>query len=258
MKNYNELSDKDKIQIYQTKYIEEGFSISEIANMYGTYPNRVRRDFIHLDLNIKTKSDVYKGLYERNVIKSPTEGRERTYEEKIKLSAGIKKAWDKMPEDKRRAIQEKHQKNWDKKSKDEKQEFIYSGIVAIRKTKDTGSKLERHVYDMLIDEGYACDRHVEHILDERKMHFDIFIQNLGVVIEIDGPSHKKDVWQSGKLNKVRTADAEKNRLVNSLGYKMIRISYLDKIYLHHLTRIKNELMEILQNLDQDIYRINIA
>lgn len=250
MKQYNKLSTEDKINLYNNEYQDKGLSIAEIAKEYGTYPNRIRRDFIKLGLDIKSKSDVYKSLYEREVIKCPTIGRERTEEEKIKMSAGIQKAWSNMPKEKRDSIVKGHKKRWKEKSDNEKQEFINVGLSAIRETQKDGSKLEKYIFNLLTDNDYFCQRHVQYAIGNSKMHFDLFLPKIGVVIEIDGPSHFQDIWGEDKLEKTQAADKEKDRMVIGLGFKIIRIRHEDKLYQHHLRNINRKLLQILSNLEQ--------
>lgn len=60
MQNYNQCSDSEKNSLLHKYYIEENKSFQEIADMYDTYPNRIRRDAKKLGIKIRSKSEAQK------------------------------------------------------------------------------------------------------------------------------------------------------------------------------------------------------
>jgi very-short-patch-repair endonuclease len=49
-----------------------------------------------------------------------------------------------------------------------------------------------------------------------------------VVVEVDGPHHYEPIWGHERLQKVQAADMEKNGLLISRGFKVVRIKNMAK------------------------------
>ena len=257
MIQYLKLSDEQKITFLSEKYYEEGMSVSEIARLAKTYPNKIRRDALRLNLPLKNKSDVYKDLHKRGIVVSPTKGRTRTKEEKYKISESRHKAWSSMSKKEREDVRQKHVKNWKNKTEEEKNDFIKTGLSAIRQTQEVGSKLEQFLYKSFLELGFYCEKHCEFVIDNEKMHFDLFLRQKGIVIEVDGPAHSKDIWGNDKLEKTKQSDSHKNSLITRIGLKIIRVSYDKKLYQHIQRKILNRILEIIKNPTDKIYFVKV-
>ena len=72
--------EKEVIKLYTTG----SKSTYEIAQIFNTYPNKIRRILMKHDIPIKTKSEAQKNAIKNGVAKVPTKGKSRTHEEKIK------------------------------------------------------------------------------------------------------------------------------------------------------------------------------
>jgi len=249
------LSDSEKKKFLKKKYYKDNLSATEIAREVGTYPNRIRRDLKRFDIDLKTRSDVVKEMHKRGVVTSPTKGRERTEEEKQKIGLSKHKAWQKLSPAELKRISKIRKESWNKRSEEEKQEFIKSGRDAILKTQKTGSKLENFLHRALLEEGYNCQKHTEFLIANDKMHFDLFIHDLGVVIEIDGPAHSTDIWGKDKLARTKKSDRLKNAQIMDAGFTLIRIEYVKKLYKYLEKKILDEVLEILENPTMNLYFI---
>ncbi len=94
MKNYTDLSDYDKQVILKKYYIKENKSFQDIADMYSTYPNKIRRDAKKLGIKSRNKSEAQKNALQTGKHKHPTKGTERSEDTKNKIGKSIMKAWD--------------------------------------------------------------------------------------------------------------------------------------------------------------------
>ena len=77
----------------------------------------------------------------------------------------------------------------------------------------------------LLDEGYDVRLHVKNLI-EGKFEIDLFLPELKLIIEIDGPQHFIPIFGEKRLEEVIKFDSIKNGLLISKGYCLIRIRYL--------------------------------
>jgi hypothetical protein len=72
------LSDQDKKDLILSLYSEQGKSFADIAVMYDTYANRIRRDAKKLNIKIRDKSEAQKNALKTGKHSHPTKGKERS------------------------------------------------------------------------------------------------------------------------------------------------------------------------------------
>ena len=106
--------------------------------------------------------------------------------------------------------------------------MISLAAKGLRKSSQFGSKLERYIIFDLQKAGYDVDFHAHVIPNKEKMEVDIFLPKEKIAIEIDGPSHYWPVHGEEKLERRKKADQEKNGLLLSHGYGIIRVQNLKK------------------------------
>ena len=92
MQNYNQCSDSEKHNILHKYYVEQTKSFQEIADMYDTYPNKLRRDAKKFGIKIRTKSEAQKLALETGKHKHPTKGTTRKESTKNKIGKSHQKA----------------------------------------------------------------------------------------------------------------------------------------------------------------------
>ena len=88
--------DAVRLAYYNKHYHEDNKSWKEIADMLGTYPNRVRRDAKKLGVVSRNKSDAQKVALSEGKVCHPTAGKKQSEETKLKISESQGKIWDEM------------------------------------------------------------------------------------------------------------------------------------------------------------------
>ena len=223
MQNYNNLSDSEKADIINKLYVEEFRSFQDIAFMYHTYPNKVRRDAQKLGINIRSKSEAQRLALETGKHPHPTKGTTRNPETKQKIGRGVMNSWEHMSKEKLEQRSETARTNWDKLSEEQRKERFEKANEAVRETSRIGSKLERHLHQNLVHEGYRVERHKMQLLSNTKLHIDLFLPEKNIAIEVDGPSHSEPIWGEVALERAKTYDNKKTGLLLGKGLKLIRI-----------------------------------
>jgi very-short-patch-repair endonuclease len=203
-------------------YTEDDHSTYEIAKLLKTYPNKIRRVLIKHGHDLKDRSQAQKVALEKGRSSHPTEGKERTQAERLKISGSLVDYWEAMSvkEKKRRTKMAKD--NWNSMSSAAKENMRSKGIAAIRTAATEGSKMERFFQERLSDAGYDVRMHVV-IIPAENLEIDLYIPGLKTIIEVDGPSHFFPIWGEEKLQKQINADLRKSGALLRRGYAIIRI-----------------------------------
>jgi very-short-patch-repair endonuclease len=231
-------------------YTKENKSTYEIADLFNTYPNKIRRILISSGIEIKDKSQAQKNALLKGTSKIPTQGLQRTKEEKLKISAGTKKAWDNLSEEEYNARVDKAKEKWKNMSDVEKANMLSSAIKAIQIAGKEGSKLEKYLKTELSKGGYKIEFHKKDLIVNHNLEIDIYVPRLKTIIEIDGPSHFLPIWGDEKLQKQIRADAHKTGLILSKGLAIIRVKHLsDTVSLSSKENLKNTLLDILNKIE---------
>lgn len=226
MKNYTDLSEKNKKEILLKEYSNLQKSFQEIALLYNTYPNKLRRDAIKFGISIRSKSDAQKNALKKGVAQHPTKGKERSDEEKAKIGFGVMKNWENLDTKVLESRKQKAKDNWEKLSDDEKSNMISSANAAVRIASKNGSKLEKFILECLLTDGYKVDFHKEQILSNTKLQIDLFLPQLNIAIEVDGPSHYEPVWGEDALKRNKSYDNKKTGLILGKGLVLIRLKQI--------------------------------
>lgn len=220
---YDDLSKDNKKEIIQKLYEKEKKSFQQIAEIYSTYANKIRRDAKKFNITIRDKSEAQKNALLTGSHTHPTKGKKRSENTKNKIGAGVLSSWENMNETELKRRKEKAKQQWDSLSEDEKQNIVDAANKAVRSTSKTGSKLEKYLLSELIKDGYKPEFHKEESILNTKLQIDIFIPSLNVAIEVDGPSHFLPVWGEDALNRNIKYDNKKTGLLLGKGCVLIRI-----------------------------------
>ena len=113
-------------------YTKEMKSTYEIAKIFNTYPNKIRRILIKNNIEIKDKSTAQKNALLKGVATIPTKGKKRTKEEKLKISASQKKAWENIDPKKYELHVQKCKDRWSKLTDQQKKEMQTAATKAIQ------------------------------------------------------------------------------------------------------------------------------
>jgi len=232
-----------------TLYREEQKSTYEIAEIYNTYPNKIRRILIRNGVQLKTKSEAQKNALDNGKSKLPTKGKKRTKEEKLKISSSLQKRWENID----KKTYDEHVKNakkrWHSMSQRDKDNMLKAAIQAIRTAGKEGSKLEKYIREELTRSGHTVEAHKKNIIPNENLEIDMYLPKLKTIIEVDGPSHFIPIWGEDKLHKQIKADENKTGLILSKGLAIIRVKNLsDSVSLNRQESIKNRILELLNDI----------
>lgn len=233
---------------------KSGLSIRDVIKKVDTnlYPSLIYKILKSNNIEIRTKSQVQKAALASGKVKHPTEGMVRQEKTKLKISRTLQKYWDDMTDEDKQFFSELSKKRWDEKSEEERDQFHKSGIKAIRQAAESGSKMEFFVVQGLTKAGYSAIHHKKKMLANLNLEVDIFIPSLNIVIEVDGPSHQLPIWGDEAFKKRQKLDADKNGLLLSKGYVIIRFKFNDnKLSLYNKTMAMNKIIEIVQSVEKN-------
>jgi len=215
------LNEKKIIELY-----DAGKSCYEIADELKTYPNKIRR-FLKKIMVVRSRSDSQKLALKSGRRKHPTEGKSHSEETRIKMGQKIHEGWEKMDEKKYNELVEHRKELWENKSDAEKKNMQEKAFEGLRRASKEGSSLEKYIRTKLEKAGYIIEIHKKNILPNYKLEIDLFLPKYSTAIEIDGPSHFEPIWGDERLQQVIKADNEKNGLLISKGFVVIRVKCME-------------------------------
>lgn len=254
---YNNLSDKDKHALIQQLYLHDKKSFQDIAQQYGTYANRIRRDAIKFKIPVRDKSAAQSNALKTGKHKHPTKGTIRSDETKTKIGQRVMTNWDNLDTDEKDKRKHKAKTLWDSLSEDQKQERLIAANRAVRQSSKTGSKLEHYLLNELIKNGIKVDFHKEQVLSNTKLQIDLFLPTMSIAIEVDGPSHFLPVWGEDALKKNQKYDTKKSGLIIGKGLKLIRIKQVHDFSKARAKIVFDKLKYILDNNSTSFNNSNI-
>lgn len=244
---YKKLTDTDKKAVLQQYYVKDKLSFQDIADLYGTYANQIRRDAKKFEIPIRDKSEAQKNALSSGKHKHPTKGISRSEETKEKIGSGVMGAWNNLSSDELQKRQDKSRANWQKLSEEEKENIVKAANSAARLSSKTGSKLEKFILKKLLTDGYTVEFHKEQLLSNTKLQVDLFLPTMNIAIEIDGPSHFSPIWGEDALKKNQSYDEKKNGLIIGRGLSLIRIKQSKDFSNARANLIYSKLLDCLQN-----------
>lgn len=227
------------------KLYDEGFSLRDLAEKFGVSHMQVKRVLVKAGHTLRDSSEAQANFIKRNPDKHPTKGKPRTEQEKLKISETYSKYLE-DDERKRRSVAAKER--WNNLGQLEKEVIKKKTSTAFRATAKYGSHLEKFIMTSLSSLGFKTEFHKEMLIENTKMHIDIFLPEINVALEIDGPSHYLPIFGQEVLDKTQYADTEKNGLLLSKGITIVRVKHLNS----SLSKFKKhtfieELKKILDN-----------
>lgn len=249
-KSYNDLSKTEKQMIIDDLYTNQGKSFADIAELYDTYANKIRRDAKSLNIQIRDKSEAQKNALKTGSHKHPTKGTQRSDETKEKIGRAIVDIWDNMDDATIENRKQKCRDRWDQLSEDEKKHMQKMATDAVRVASKLGSKLEKFLLDGLLKHGLKVDFHKEQSLVTTKLQIDLFIPTMNTAIEVDGPSHFSPVWGDDALQKNISYDNKKQGLILGKGLVLIRIKQTKDFSKTRSQKILLELINHLENINK--------
>ena len=137
------------------------------------------------------------------------------------------KHWKDMEEEEREARSKKAKQQWESMSEGDKDNLRKKAAEAVLKASREGSKIEKFLFNSLTKSGYNVLFHKKGLIDD-KFELDLFIPELKVAIEIDGPAHFFPIWGEEALQKNIRSDIQKSGLILGAGFVMIRVKNISK------------------------------
>jgi len=247
-KLYSKLEDSEKRNIIVKHYVEQKKSFHDIAEEYGTYPNKVRRDAKKFEIKIRDKSQAQKNALKTGRHKHPTKGSLRSEETKNKIGQSVLQSWDNMTPDQIKKRKAKNLEAWNRLTDDQKQQMSQAANNAIRATSKVGSKLEKFLLTKFIAKNVDVQFHKEQFLVNTKLQIDLFLPSINTAIEVDGPSHFSPVWGEEAFRKAQQYDKKKQGLILGKGLALIRIKQTKDFSKARSELIFNKLIEIVEQI----------
>jgi very-short-patch-repair endonuclease len=247
--NYEKFSESEKKKLIIREYEQNHKSFQQIAKDHSTYANKVRRDAKKFQIKIRDKSEAQKNALQTGAHIHPTKGKKRNDEVKAKIGLGVLNSWESLSDVEIDNRKLKAKKQWESLSEDQKQGMLSSANKAVRESSKTGSKLEKFLLAELLRGGYRVEFHKEQLLSNTKLQMDMFIPSLGIVIEIDGPSHFLPIWGEQTLGKNIKYDNKKAGLILGKGYVLIRIKQTKDFSKTRGLLIYENLSKIIKNIE---------
>jgi very-short-patch-repair endonuclease len=247
---YDTLNDKEKLSLLTELYCDKKQSFQDIADQYNTYANKIRRDAKKLNIHIRTKSEAQKNALDTGKHSHPTKGKTRDDATKTKIGNSVMKSWDNLTDAQLEQRKEKAQKNWLLLDEEQRTHMQQLATKAVRETSKVGSKLEKFLQTKLIGSGHKVDFHKEQSLVTTKLQIDLFLPNLNIAIEVDGPSHFAPVWGKDALARNKNYDQKKEGLIFGRGWHLIRIKQTKDFSNARGNKIFEQLIRSIANCTQ--------
>lgn len=236
------------------KLYEEGNTVADIAKVYNTYPNKVRRLMIKHGEDMRSRSDTQKLLLQSGKVPHPTEGKKRSKETKEKISETNSKRWANLSEEEYEKIKQDSKDRWDKRDKKDIEDMRDKAYKAMNETGRKGSKIEIYILEVLLKAGYDVEFHKKHWLLNEKMEVDMMVKSLNTAIEVDGPIHYMDVFGPDRLEAQQKADKEKDGMLLGKGMFVIRIKVPKNTSQKFERDIKEELLSTLDKIKNNEFK----
>jgi very-short-patch-repair endonuclease len=223
-------------------YVDKELSTYEIAKEMNTYPNKIRRILVGSGVDLRDRSSAQKTALKHGRSKHPTKGIKKTDAQKLVLSEAMEKRWQNMSEKDRNEFSKNAKKRWEEMSEVDKTALRKKAAEGLRRSSIEGSKAEKFLYQKLMEVGYNVVLHKKGLIEGQNFEIDLFIPEIKLIIEIDGPQHFMPMFGEEHLRNYVKFDSVKNGLLLGKGYCVIRVKYLCK---HISGAIKRKLWDIV-------------
>lgn len=250
--SYNLLSDQDKKDLIVDLYSKNGKSFADIASLYDTYANRIRRDAKKFNIKIRDKSEAQKNALQTGKHSHPTKGKERSENTKQKIGLGVLNSWENLDEKEIVERKNKAKFNWEKLDNNIKQNMLKSANSAVRVSSKVGSKLEKYLHKKLLSDGYKVEFHKEQVLVNTKLQIDLFVPSINLAIEVDGPSHFAPVWGQESLSRNQNYDSKKEGLILGRGWNLVRIIQTKDFSEARSLLVYQELLQLIKDNNSNL------
>lgn len=210
-----------------TEYVTKDRSCEAIAKELGTYRHKVRRALIKIGIPLKTQSAAQQAALKSERRQHPTKGTKRSDAIKVQISDSVSSHWKDLTPEQVAARAQRAKDQWDAMTPAAAKRFAEAAVAAILKASKEGSKLEKFLYSELTTAGYMIEYHKEEF-PVGKLHVDLFLPQLSVAIEVDGPGHFLPIWSQEQLIKTIQSDEKKIGMLLGIGLVIMRVKHFGK------------------------------
>ncbi len=245
---YAKLNKTEKENFLRDCHEKAGMSWPQIAEMLGTYVNKIRRDSLKFGISGRSRSEAQKNALKKGRTQHPTEGKVRTVKEKEKIGAAVAQKWEDLSPEEKAARAQKSKETWALKTEEEKEALKNACFNAVRKTAVHGSRLEKFMFKGLTKAGYEVHFHKERFVKNEKLHIDLLLPELAIAIEIDGPSHWSPVWGEEAFERTVRSDNMKNGLLIAAGFFLIRVEQRKRWSLTYQNYLLEETLKVIEKI----------
>lgn len=219
-----------------SQYVDEKMSVYEIAEENKTYGQKIRRLLKKNGVQLRDKSEAQAEALKRGRTEHPTAGKGHTEAAKIKISERTSESWKNLDEATYNARVKKMQEKWESIPVSVREEMRRKAGEAVREAAKDGSKMEIFINETLTKHGFVSIFHKEFKVPGHDFEVDIYLPEVNIAIEIDGPSHFFPIWGEEKLLKHIKADEDKNALLLKSGIKVLRIKNIASSFTEKVKR----------------------
>jgi very-short-patch-repair endonuclease len=250
----------------ENEYHNKKRSLADISQEHGTYPNKIRRELIYYGIPLRDKSEAQTAALESGRHTHPTKGTVRPDDIKSKIGQSVSDSWKILSEEQRSSRSQRSKDQWENMSSDQKYNMQKAAARAVRFASINGSKTERFIRNKLAQIGIESQAHKSDLLPYTKLVVDLYLPTYNTVIEIDGPTHFFPIWGEEMLDKQILADEEKNGILTSKGFNVLRVKVIQKnISNVQQTKIFNAILDQLNyiqinqplNIEQRLIKIEV-
>lgn len=252
---FNDYSIEDLVNLIHRLHLVDKLSLRAIAKQLGTYPTKILRFCNKHGIPTMTGSESLKEGYASKRITNANKGKELSEERKRQISEHMHTAWSGLSDEERSERANVHREAFLKRS--DKDSFSLRGSQAIRRAAIEGSKLEKYLIEVFNRENIQYIHHYKGLFGGTKLEADFFLPGLGIVVEVDGPSHFTSNLSDDTLHKQQQADNKKNGLVIAAGASIVRIQHFRTLYQRDFRIIEQELLAILPTLSNEMRIIHV-
>lgn len=212
----------------EQEYITKQKSIGQIAKEVKVGPSVIRRHLIYFAIPIRSASEAQALAESSGRRKNPTKGRKRRQDEIANLARGVSQAYHNLDPETKEARVNQLRAQYENMTDEQKERFRKKGAEAVRDAAKSGSKMDIYVADQLRKKGYHVEPHKQFIIENESMHIDVFLPEVNIGIEIDGPTHLRPVYREGAEAEADFArnqerDRRKNAQFVQAGLRIIRL-----------------------------------
>lgn len=226
---------------------DSGSSIRTIAKHFNSTPSKTRSALKKAGVKFRDKSEAQKlNLQDKP---HPRQGTKLSEKTKDLISNSVHETWKNIDPEALEKIKTQKREAWYEKDPEDIADMHKKSHQKLLETTKHGSKFENFISETLIEEGYDVLLHKKGALINPNLELDIYVPNIKLAIEVDGPVHYLPIFGEERLEKTRLADADKNGLLISHGVYVLRIKCDHSKLSRHLKRVvKQKLLDHIEKV----------